>query len=245
MIQVLQRGCDILEYLAAHRGRAVPLGELAAALDLHAATAARILKTWVNRGYASQARPKGGYRLGPMVFLLGYDGNPYQALIEAAEATLDRYVEATEEAVVLAVLQQGLRYEVAHREGRQTIQVREEVLHRDDPRRTATGQLLLAHLAPEQLDAWAARHAPDTEWREALERIRGRGRAQVERLSEVLGLALPVTQRGRTIAALGTHLPKTRFRGPHRKSIEAHLKQAAVDLSAALADLPDLPAASV
>lgn len=70
-IQSLDRGLRILGLLTeadadpVRRGHGVPLGTLAAELDVHKTTALRLVQTLVATGYAESLEARGGYRLGP------------------------------------------------------------------------------------------------------------------------------------------------------------------------------------
>ena len=68
-VQSVDRAFEILEVLAA-RESAVPLSEIAAATQLPAATAHRLLRTMIAHGYVAQLHDR-SYALGPRLAALG------------------------------------------------------------------------------------------------------------------------------------------------------------------------------
>lgn len=242
-IQVLDRALDALEWLGRAPGAAHPLGDIAAGVRLHAATAARILASLAARGYVEQDGPRKGWRLGPMAYTLASRGPYRHDLVRAATPRVERLARDVRESTVLAVLRAGRRYTLCRADGGENVQVRSEVMHELNPYRRATGRLLLAHLEPRELDRFVEIHGlPGSDWPEvrsrksldeALGKLRQLGVLPI--VSDgVAAAAAPVRERGRVTAALGVYLPEHRFRGAHRRDVLARLEEAADELSARL-----------
>jgi DNA-binding IclR family transcriptional regulator len=137
------------------------------------------------------------------------------------------------ETVLLATMERGKRSILCQVNGNEVFQIRDQFLLRQDVYRTATGRLLLAHLSPEELRSFVAGNGlpGEGQWPEAaskvklaaaLERIRSEGK--VITLADLVGVAFPIFESGRVVAALGLFLPRERFKREHRNRI---LKQMA------------------
>ena len=241
MIKVLHKGFDILELLAAEPERTRPLREIAGRLRLHPATCANILKTLAGRQYVEQEAPRQGYRLGPAAHHLVRHGPYRKDLTAVAEPLLAALAKAVDETVMLVTLRHGRRFILCQIDGRQAVQVERDFLFQTTTYQTATGRLLLAYLAPADLDEVAARLGPPVrQWPEAatrplLERalaaIRAAGWVCLPRPEGVVGLAYPVRNgAGAVVAALGLFLPAGRWKGRHRQEILKGLKGTAEEM---------------
>ena len=246
MIQVLHKAFDILEFLAAEADRPRGLGEIAGGLGLNQATCANILKTMIRRGYAEQVAPKKGYLLGPMSYRLG-GGRPYRRdLLNAAEPAMAELAKDVHETVLLVTLYQYKRFILCEARGDQDLQVRSDIISSDDVYETATGRLLLAHLAPEQLRTFVTmRGLPGAVWpearsrsglRRALQAIREAGRVVDISKPQVAAAAFPIRDGEAVTAALGLYLPRFRFKGSHRKRVLASLEKSATEISCQLSE---------
>lgn len=244
MIQALNRGLSILEFVAQEPGRSRTLAEISRRLDLHPATCMNLVRTLAAGGYLEQEAPRGGYRAGPMIYRLA-GGQGYRPdLMDAARPALERLTRATGETSLLAVLSADRRFIVLRVEGSGDIRVREEIIRREAESvyRTATGRVLLAWQAPEERRRFLSRHGspgPDA-WpeaagaggaREALAAIRRTGAAVIVS-GEAVTVGVPVRgPGGKIIAALGMPLPEYRFRGARRAKILAAMGTAAAEIA--------------
>lgn len=255
MIQVLKRAMNVLEHLA-RAGRApCVLGDIARAAGLNPATCSRILSTLARQGYVEQEGRRQGYRLGPKAFALAAHG-PYGGdLIACAEPLVRELAGRSGETVIVAVLRQNCRYTLCRTEGTQDIQVRADAVLGDALYPFATGRLLLAHASPAEQDAVVAHDGLPTAdvWPEArtrrdlareLERLRGAATALVTRNGQIVGLACPIRNADRVVAALGLYLPASRFAGAHRNTILKELKGTAAAISARLTAAQEPPSAA-
>lgn len=243
MIQAVERALEVLE-LVTGRDEAVPLGEIAAALHLHRATCANLVKTLVARGYLEQEAPRKGYTPGPMAYYLARRGPWRGDLVVRAEPLLAELARKTRETVMLVTMHQGRRYTLVELAGEQAVQVRREALHDESVYRTATGRLLLAHLPAEQAALLARHGLPQEEWPEvkseaqleqALRAIREAGEIiEVEAGQHVLRGAFPVWEAGMMVAALGVFMPELRAGEGHGEAVMAAARETAKELSASL-----------
>jgi len=240
MAKALENALRVLEAVAEDPETPRPLGAIAGRAGLNPATSAHILKTLVAAGYVEQAGRGAGYTLGPAAHRLAARGPYRKDLVCRAEPAMARLTELTGETSVLAVLRGGRRVTLREVDGGAAVQVRAEVLREDDPWVSATGRVLVAGLAEDALgDFLRSAGRPGARWPEAataaglaaaLEEIRRQGFALVDR-GEVTGLAFPVTESGRTVAALGIFLPTFRFVAPHREAVIEALRAAAAAAS--------------
>lgn len=206
-VQSLHRSLDLvaaLESAGAHGGH-LPLAELAGAAGIPAATAHRLLRTLVERGYVRQ-RPDRRYALG---FRLVPLGTTAAALLgEVAEGVLADLVGELGETADLAVLA-GRRAEyVAQAPGRYSMRMSTQVGHRVALHCTGVGKALLAQLDEAAVAALATReglpgHTEHTlttlpALRAALAQVREQGYAEDHEEQEpgVRSVAVPVGGAG-------------------------------------------------
>ena len=243
MIQVIHRALNLLEFIAQHPNRDYSLTEIADRHQLNHGTCANILKTLVTRGYVEQVGHKKGYRLGAMSYHLTRNPAYKRDLIAAADAPMQALTEAVNETSLLTIIVDNRRITLHAVECDRDIQARGNV------NRTvydsATGRLLLAYQSEMEQARFARTHGlpqPD-EWPSittedqllvALAEIRAAGLAIDITNRQIVGLAVPVHQRGAVVAALGVFLPEIRYTDAHREEIIRELKAAAKQVSEAL-----------
>ncbi len=245
MIQSVDRAFRILECIASEPERPHSLSEIAGSVDLHPATCRNLLKTMVELDYVAQEARAQGYTLGPSAYLLAAHGPFRKDLVGPAEPLMADLAARIGETVILVTLHRGRRYTLAQVEGGRAFQVRRDLMTDQAVYRTATGRLLMAHMPEDELEAFiAANGRPGDEWPEArtrgdmartLERIREAGVATSELHAEIVGIACPVREGGRVVAALGVYLPTFRFRDEHEREVMTGLKETADALSERLA----------
>jgi len=240
----LEKAFAALEFLAEAPERWRPLAEIAAALGLHRATGAHVLRKLVDLHYVEQEGPRGGYRLGPRAYYLVRRGPYRRDLIAAAEPHMTRLARAAGETVVLVALRHGRRITLLRIAGRGAVRVDEALGMDDNTLRTPTGRLLLSHAPPHEVDAVLAETGrPGDAWpaaadRERLDAALATLRARAEPLAlvsgDIAGIATPIREAGRVTAALGLFLPAFRFRGRRRRTFLQQLAETARDISNAL-----------
>ena len=246
MIQSIHRALAVLELLAEGPERAVPLSEIARRLGLNLSTCANIMRTMLDLGYVEQARKKAGYCLGPAAYHLTRNGPYRKDLMQVALPLVAELAADVGETVLLAALTGGRRSILCQVDGNEVFRVSQQFLLRQDVYQTATGRLLLAHMPEGDLKAFlAANGLPSRDlWAEAstarklhaeLARLRDEGRAIT--VSDPVGVAFPIREDARVVAALGLFLPGARFTGDHRERILGQMAEAAGRIGAKLKEL--------
>ncbi len=231
--QSVGRATSLLRAVAA-RPRGATAAELARATGLTPATAGRFLATLVDLGFLSR-RPDDLYVLGLELVRIARAADPGAVLAEAARPLLDGLAARARETVTLSLVRDGERdLDLVAQLDPPELVVRPDWLGRRFPlHASAAGKLLLASLAPPQLDAVLAEPlarltshtiTEASALRRELEAVRGRGYAElVDELEDGLAaLAAPVRdERGALLAALALSGPTGRF--------DAKARAAAVD----------------
>lgn len=246
MIRVIHKAFDILEYLAKEPRQRKKLNEISGHFRMNASTCANILKTMVQHKFVDQTDPRGGYMLGPMIYYLSRMSAYRGDLITAAEPLMASLVKKVNETVLLAILRGNERFIVLQIDGNQHIQVNRDMFFNDNIYDTATGRLLLAHSNEKELDACLAVHGlPGSRWPEvksikklksAFENIRRHGYTFYRPNENLIGIAYPISENGRVIAALGLFLPAFRFKGAHKTAIMKGMSATAAAISGRLSE---------
>jgi len=245
VIRVLHKAFDMLEYLDADPRQCRKLNEIAGHLKMNAGTCANILQTMVRRKYVDQVKVRGGYLLGPMIYYLSRLSAYRGDLVLAAEPLMADLVRQVNETVLLVILRGNERFIILQIDGNQNIQVGRDLFQQDKIYQTATGRLLLAHFDRKDFnDFIAANGLPGSAWpgvssrsklESALEAIRRQGWVSHQAAGDVTGLARPICEKNKVIAALGLFLPSFRFKGDHKAAIMKGMAQASSAISARLA----------
>jgi len=251
MIQVIHRAVAILEYLAEKPEQPRRLKDLAGRMRLNTATCANILKTLRERGLV--AKNDAGYQLGPWIDHMGQK-SPYRQRLAIAEPEIVRLANEVGETVLLAVIHQGRRYVLCHADGNRTMQVRPDFLFRENLYQSASGRLLLAYLAEDEIKAIVQQQGlPGKNWPEinstaqlqrVLQQIRRR-RFVVRQdqefahiVRQIRGIAGPVWQGGAVVAAVAMLVPALRFQGAERRRLIRAVQDAAARISKMVSSLP-------
>jgi DNA-binding IclR family transcriptional regulator len=106
-VQVLDRTCDILEYLANH-GPELGLSEITDDLGLSKSTVHRLLSALERRAYVRRFPLTSKYGLGTKLVELGFKASNGDGLVTQAGRYLTRLVAETGETVHLGVLRGGV-----------------------------------------------------------------------------------------------------------------------------------------
>lgn len=241
MIQVLNRGLNILELLSSDANRDFSLHEIATALELDKGTCSNILKTLRFRGYVTQSAPRKGYKMGYMVYRLGDSFASNEGLARLSVDTVNRLAARFNETVLLTTIRQDKRVTLYRAEADQDLIVRSSL---EVPAyRASTGRMILSYYSSEELLRFVRLHGTPKEgdWEgitdfptlhAELERARKRGwRVDCNR-QHVVGLAVPVWKGNKVVAALGIYLPESRFNEPLQAEMVNALKEAAETLRA-------------
>ena len=252
MIQVIHRALNVLEHLSRVGEHLPVLGDIARATQLNSATCARILSTLMSEGYVEQEGRRKGYRLGPMAYTLTARGPYRKDLVACAEPLVRDLARITRETVSVVILHQHTRYTICQTEGSHDVQVRADAVLRDDVYPYATGRLLLSHLSPEDREEFIAQSGlpKASVWPEA--RTRKGLLAELDALkampevittygNQITGVARPIRNGDRIVAALGLYLPVTRFVGAHKDTILKAMKTTADAISERLTGMYNPP----
>ncbi|MCM8820791.1 MAG: IclR family transcriptional regulator [Candidatus Omnitrophica bacterium] len=242
MIQVIKRAFEILSFIAESPEEPKGLGEIAKALGLNPGTCANIIKTLCEYNLLEQVERKKGYILGPAVYYLARNGPYRKDIVKVIEPYLLDLASDLKETVLIATLHQGKRSILLQIDGNRAITINKNFLLQESIYNTATGRLLLANLPYSELSAIIEKYGlPDKKvWPEAttkkklissLSEIKRKGMAIYSRREDVIGIAFPVRQEGKVIAALGLFLPLFRFKGKHKEEILKKMKDTSERIS--------------
>lgn len=244
-VQSLVRGLAVIRVFDADNAH-LTLSEVARRADLTRATARRVLHTLVDLGYvASDGK---NFSLRPKILELGYAYLSSMSLPAVAQPHLEKLTEAAHESSSVAVLDGSDIAYVARVAKQRIMTVAISVGTRFPAYATSLGRVILAHLAPAELDDYLAstelrQFTPNTVidrqgLLDELARIRDQGWALVDQeLEEGLrSIAAPIhNQSGRVVAAL--NLSASSRRGTAAEVVE-HLLPHLLDTATAIdADL--------
>lgn len=245
-IQSLERAFAILERIAAHRD-GIALADLCKSVGLHSSTTFHLVRTLVQLGYASQHPETRKYKIGRKLFSLAAGALDENELVARATPMIQLLAERTGESSHFAIRSGDDVVIAAKTEGAGLFQITDRAGALRPANATALGKVLLAALAPDQLDRYLARtelarFTPKTivdpqALKAELDEVRRSGIAfdDGEYSPEVRCVAVPVFDfLGRVAGAIGISAPMWRLslQALHEKS--RHVTKAAADLSAEL-----------
>jgi IclR family KDG regulon transcriptional repressor len=241
-VRAVERALQILGcFDNAHPERGI--SEIAQAVDLHKATAHRIVTTLVNYGYLERADDGQKYRLGLELTHLGFKVIHRLDLRREALPYMKQLIQQWDETCDLCVFDRGTVLYIEVLRGNRALNVAAAVGQRLPAHATASGKVFLAHLLPNEVDAILGQPltaytvktitAPD-ELRKELEIIRNQGSAIDSEGYEagVCAVSAPIFNRqGHVIAALGGPSPVSRMTPERVQEIAAAFKEAAQAIS--------------
>ena len=228
MIQVINRALDILEYIAKDRDQEHNLSAIADHLGLNHATCANIMKTLVTRNYLEQVGKKRGYILGNQIFNITGCIPKYQYLVELAKGPMKKLTQELNEGTILSIIRQDIRVLLHEEKGKNELQV--NIIAEKPVYATSTGRMILSHYDESSLETFVNRYGlPEPEiWQEIedfedlvreLGKIRKKEICIQESRHHIVGIAVPIYQGGKVVAALGTYMPAMRFDVERRQAI--------------------------
>jgi len=228
MIQVLDRACKILEFVAERPEEAKGLSVIARYVGLNQGTCANIVKSLCEQNFIEQVGRKKGYMLGPRVYFLARNGPYRKDIVTSVEPLLTRLASEVQESVLISTLHQGRKSILLEVNGNRVLNVKKDFLLQETVYNTATGRLLLAFLSSVELKSFiSTKGLPDKKvWPEA-----EKGMIIHRPQKDVVAIAYPVKQDNVVIAALGLYLPSYRFKGVHREQILQKMKETAEKIS--------------
>lgn len=235
MIKVLVKVDRILCEVSRHPGVAV--GVLAARLGYHKATLSNILKALGELGYVRRD-DAGGCLLGPRLLGLAAGEERRACLPVLAEECARLVAEELRETVTVGQLHAGDRFNLAKATVDRTVSVDARIELRRTPYDTATGRVLLAFCAPEDLAEVLGKHGlPGEAWdgvgtqgdlERELAAIRLQGYAEYGR-GDARSIAVPILDPGGSLlAAVGASVPAYRLSAERVRHVHVVLQEAAL-----------------
>jgi DNA-binding IclR family transcriptional regulator len=157
-VPALEKGLDILEYLAAE-GIPLTQTQIARALGRGPNELFRMLVSLERRGYIQRDPGSGAYSLTLRLFELSHTHSPYRTLLRAATRPMQALTETVLESCHMSVLQRGKLLILAQEESPRRLRLSTEIGSTFPIIHTASGRLLLAHLPVEECDELLAHDA--------------------------------------------------------------------------------------
>lgn len=142
-VPALEKGLDILEVLAASPNP-LSLAELARDLDRGSAEIFRMLVCLERRSYLRRDPISGKYSLTLRLFELSQAHTPLKMLLDVAHEPMRTLSLKVGESCHLSVLERGSLVVIARQDSPESVRLFIEVGSRFDPKKTASGRLLLA-----------------------------------------------------------------------------------------------------
>jgi len=257
-VQSIARAFAIAEEIARNR-EGIGLAELSKRVGLHNSTTFHLVKTMVQLGYVSQLADSRKYRIGRRMFTLAAGALDEIELVNVATPVLEKLTSNTGEYSHFAIRSGEQIVVVAKTAGTGIFQMVDRTGAIRPGHATALGKVLLAALAPEQLERYLDNcelrkfTAKTIVEREALLReldeVRRKGLAfdDGEFDAEARCVAVPVRDfTGRVAGAIGMSGPMWRLSLQALQEKSKYVREAAMALSAELGHQPEQkPVASV
>ena len=241
-VRAVERALQILEcFDDEHPEKGV--SEIAQAVDLHKATAHRMITTLLNFGYLERASDGLKYRLGIRLTELGFKAIRRMDIRREALGYMNQLSKQLGEACDLSIFDHGNVFYIEIIQDNHALNISAAVGQRLPAHCTASGKLFLAYLPAQALDAFLDK--PMTAFtgktitsadrlRQQLEVIRQQGYATDDEEMEVgiRAVAAPIRDRqGTVIAAMSVPSPTSRLTLEHLPEIAGALKDATLAVS--------------
>jgi IclR family transcriptional regulator, pca regulon regulatory protein len=247
-VQSLERGLAIIRVFD-QKQPWMTVSEIAAELGLTRAAVRRFLLTLSELGYV---RGRGNrYELTPRVLELGYSYLSALSFPDIALPRLEQLVTKTSEASEGSILDDGDIVYVVRVPGPAMMTISVNIGARRPAYATAMGRVLLAHLPPDELDAYLHTHellpilprtiTKEADFRKELARVRKDGYALANQELEegLVAIAVPVRDRaGRVRAAINLSTHVGRKSVEEMRSLVPEVKAAAHDIEIELRHSP-------
>jgi IclR family KDG regulon transcriptional repressor len=213
--------------------------EIAQAVDLHKATAHRIVTTLVNYGYLERADDGQRYRLGLELTNLGFKVIHRMDLRREAHPYMKQLVQQWDETCDLSIFDRGELLYIEVLRGNRALNIAAAIGQRAPAHCTANGKLFLANMPPDELEAILNQPLASftertitspAELRKELEIIRNQGFAidNEEFEQGVYAISAPIYNRqGNVIATIGCPSPTSRMTPERIQEISEAFKEAA------------------
>ncbi len=223
-VQAVERALKILIILA-EAGAPLTLSQIRDRTKLNISTAHRLLHTLMNDGFISQDKDTGKYLLGLRTFEVGHAALYSMDIRTVARPILQKLVDACNETVNLAILDQDEIVYIDQIESQNMIKIFARVGSRGPAHCTGAGKALIAHLSDRDFERFLHNKEPlqvftkqtisdKARLKEEVALIRGKGYSlDNEELEEgVRCVAVPIKDfEGKVIAAVSLSGPDTRL----------------------------------
>lgn len=243
MQQAINRAFNILECVSTNPDKPSSFIEIAESTGLNSGTCANIIKAMVERGYLEKLDDKKGYLLGKKLYQLTNFEGYKKDLLKLSRPVLEGLTEKINENVLIAVMNGSSRIVLLQTKSNQDLQATSAIdKHAYD---SASGRLLIAMMTDEESGKFVSKYGLPTaaQWKEAstqkglqkaIEKIRKDGYAVQESQRHITGIALAVTQAGKTIASVGVFMPTFRYEALNKTAFIKEIKIAADKISGLL-----------
>jgi DNA-binding IclR family transcriptional regulator len=214
-LSVVAKASRVIEAFLDARSVSLPFHQIRDAAELSPATAHRLLSDLVENGWLTQREDRTHYALGPLLLSVGVVAAEGLTHRRIAQPHIERLRDDCGETVVVAELHDGLVVPVLRADGLFEMRMNQQLGARYPAYAGATGKLLLANLAPDELDGYlrsspleplTARTTTDEKHlRHELELIRrfGLSVSRGERVTDAVAISAPLRdRRGVTVAAV-------------------------------------------
>jgi len=148
-VPALEKGLDLLELLATS-GKPQSLADMARSLNRTSSELFRMVGTLEKRDYIVRDPATGTYRLSMKLFELAHLHSPVEQIVRAARRPMRELADNVEESCHLVVLRHGRLVVVAEEESAARVHLSVELGSNAPLLKTVSGQLLLAHLSPDE-----------------------------------------------------------------------------------------------
>ncbi|MEI6655077.1 MAG: helix-turn-helix domain-containing protein [Verrucomicrobiota bacterium] len=142
-VPALEKGLDLLEALAASPSP-LSLAELARDLNRGSAEIFRMLVCLERRAYLRREPVSGKYQPTLRLFELAHAHSPLKALLDVASEPMRLVTVALGESCHLSVIERGSLLVIARKDSPESVRLSIEVGSRFEPKKTASGRLLLS-----------------------------------------------------------------------------------------------------
>jgi DNA-binding IclR family transcriptional regulator len=244
-VRAVERALQIMDCFSnEHPERGI--SEIAQLVELHKATTHRIVTTLVNYGYLERSSDGQKYKLGMRLANLGNKVIKHIELRNEALPIMNALVGKLEEACDLSIFDRGEVFYIEVLKSNHALTIAAKVGQRLPAYCTASGKVFLAHLSPEELDAYLKQPLkayteksvikPD-ELRSQLVQFHRQGYTVDDEEYEVgiRVVAVPIfNHQEKVVAALGMPSPTSRMTPERIPEIAMNLKEAGEAISGKL-----------
>jgi DNA-binding IclR family transcriptional regulator len=253
-LSVVERAARVLDVFSRSGKASLGFNELLEGAGMSRATTHRVLTDMVEHGFLQQPDHREQYKLGPLMLSTAVLAAKHASARDAALPRMERLRDRCGETVVLTELHGDSVVPVARADGLHEIRMNQEVGRRYPAYAGGTGKVLLAYLAPDELDAYLSRVRFEpltprtvtsaTALKQELDEIRevGVGVTAGERVPEGVALAAPIfSSTGRIEAALTISGVASRATAEQAVEDAVRVRVTADEISSALGGSPPAP----